>query len=158
MKTAWQFVGSTGWKCKMSHMKWNNEPNRLHWPIMGASLCKVNCCKEGLQRALQPIRIYYLSELCLQPIIIGYLPEFFLPSATCNTSDNPATFWRDTPINQSACNERLTVLRPGLLSPGGVAGLALARLVERQHPELVQSPPVQLLHLEPRILAHYGLP
>ena len=65
---------------------------------MGASLCKVNCCKEGLQRALQPIRIDYLSEFYLQPIIIGYLSEFLLLIATFNTSDNPATFWRDTPI------------------------------------------------------------
>ena len=84
----------------MSHMKWNNEPNRLHWPIMGASLCKVNCCKEGLQRALQPIRIDYLSEFYLQPIIIGYLSEFLLLIATFNTSDNPATFWRDTPMGK----------------------------------------------------------
>ena len=66
---------------------------------MGASLCKVNCCKEGLQRALQPIRIDYLSEFYLQPIIIGYLSEFLLLIATFNTSDNPATFWRDTPID-----------------------------------------------------------
>ena len=65
---------------------------------MGASLCKVNCCKEGPQRALQPIRIDYFPKFCLQPIGIGYLPEFLLLSATFNTSDNPATFWRDTPI------------------------------------------------------------
>ena len=70
-------------------------------PSMGASLCKVNCCKEGLQRALQPIRIDYLSEFYLQPIIIGYLSEFLLLIATFNTSDNPATFWRDTPMAHS---------------------------------------------------------
>ena len=85
---------------------------------MGASLCKVNCCKEGLQRALQPIRIDYLSEFYLQPIIIGYLSEFLLLIATFNTSDNPATFWRDTPIHANVIG--LSVKEPRSFSDGQV--------------------------------------